>query len=330
MEKPIIEVAADGSVHIERLTIPLPAGISPEARAYLATSPFGETPPPEDIRPMWEGRADFDALLTMMSEAAAQAYPVTIEEQRIAGVRCHLVRPKEDRGGGAKLLINLHGGGLVAGSGSLIEAIPIAAVAGLPVLAVDYRLAPEHVFPAAVDDVVAVYRAMLERHRPQDIVIYGASAGSILTGQVIMRLIRDRLPLPACIGMFTGAGDLTDLGETARIFTLLGFWGHHILPPDHDMSEIRAYLGGHDPADPLLSPLKGDLSGFPPTLLLSGTRDALLSPTAIFHRALRRAGRDAELFVFEAMPHAHWYAFHLPESQEAVDVMARFFWKHLG
>ena len=79
-----------------------------------------------------------------------------------------------------------------------------------------------------------------------------------------------------------------------------------------------------------MAPIKGDLSDFPPTLLVSGTRDAVLSSSALFHRALRRAGREAELYVFEAMPHAHWYNFQLPEAREAIAVMARYFEKQLG
>jgi acetyl esterase/lipase len=226
--------------------------------------------------------------------------------------------------------MNLHGGGFVMGSGSLVEAIPVAHLAKVPVIAVDYRLAPEHPYPAAVDDAVAVYRQMLDYHKPEQIGIYGTSAGGFLTGQTIVRLQREGLPLPACCGVFTAGADLTDLGDTAQIFTLMGFWGDPILPVDHPVSEIRAYIGGADANDPGISPIKGDLGRFPPTLLMSGTRDAVLSATASFHRALRRAGVPAELYVFEAMPHAHWYMLHIPEAQEAVEVMARFFLEKLG
>ena len=115
-----------------------------------------------------------------------------------------------------------------------------------------------------------------------------------------------------------------------RIGNCSGFYGDRVLPSDHELSEIRAYLTGADRNDPLVSPIRGDLSVFPPTLLVSGTRDAILSATAALHRALRRADVEAELFVFEAMPHGHWFLMHLPEAREAVDVMVRFFLKHLG
>ena len=84
-------------------------------------------------------------------------------------------------------------------------------------------------------------------------------------------------------------------------------------------------LEATDRKDPVLSPLFADLSGMPPTLLVTSTRDLLLSDTAMFHRALLGAGNDAQLVVFEALPHAFWYHFQLPETKECLDLMARFF-----
>ena len=108
-----------------------------------------------------------------------------------------------------------------------------------------------------------------------------------------------------------------------------GFTGDHIHPFDHPYSDLALYLDGADPTDPLISPALGDLSFFPPTILVSGTRDATLSCTAVMHRALRRHGVEAELYVFEAMAHGFCYALNLPETIEALDAMAQFFTSHL-
>ena len=325
-------IDSDGGVDLGGRVLPVPNTVSNEARAFLATPPWSEAPPAtSEPIPMWAMRESVDQQMKALSDMALEAYPVDVEEMSIAGVRCHRLTPKDMPPENAgKVLLNLHGGGFVMGSGALVEAIPIANMARITVFAIDYRLAPEHPFPAAVDDVVAVYKEMLKYHQPEQIGIYGASAGGFLTAQTIMRLQGDGIPLPACCGVFTAGGNLTDLGDTAQIFTLMGFWGETVLPPTHELSEIRAYIGGADPSDPVVSPVKGDLSRFPPTLLISGTRDAVLSATTSFHRALRHSGVDADLFVFEAMPHAHWYILHLPEAREALEVMVRFFSKHLG
>jgi len=326
-----MQIDADGTAHLGSRTVPVPKTVSPAAQRFLATPPWPEPPPPWDQLPMWKMRRSTDVIFRQLADLALARHPVTIEETAIAGVRVHLVRPIDapvDRRG--RLLVNLHGGGFVLGSGSLIEAIPIAHLTQTTVVAVDYRLAPEHRFPAAVDDALAVYRAVLTDHDPRHVGIYGASAGGILTAQTVVRLEREGLPRPACVGLFTMSGDFEDYGDTAKLFSLAGFWGHPVLPTDHACSEARAYLGDADRRDPLVSPIHADLSRFPPALLVSGTRDALLSGTTIFHRALRRAGASADLFVFEAMPHAHWYLASLPESQEALQVMADFFDRHLG
>ena len=321
------KIDAEGTADLGGTRVPVPMTVSDEARAYLAASPWGDAPQAEGPAAMWEARAAVDAVMAQLNEATRAAFPVNIEEITIRGVRCHLVKPCEAASFGDRspVLINMHGGGFVMGSGSLVEAIPIAHLSGIPVISVDYRLAPEHPFPAATDDIAAVYQGVLEFHKPSDIGIYGTSAGGFLTGQAAMRFKLDGLPLPACLGIFTAGGDLSDLGDSARIFTLSGFWGEPILPTDHELSEIRAYVGGADIRSPLISPALGDLSGFPPSLLVTGTRDAVLSATASMHRALRRAGVDADLVVFEAMPHAHWYNIQLPEGREAIDIMVRHF-----
>jgi epsilon-lactone hydrolase len=326
-----ITIDRDGTVHLGARTIPVPNTVSPEAQRYLATPPWGNGTPPPNV-PLWELRTTFDSIFKMLTEMARSAYPVQIEEQRIGGIRTDLVSPTAvGEGKQEHLLINLHGGGFVLGSPpALVEAVPIANLTGTRVVTVDYRLAPEHPFPAAIDDIVAVYKELLKTYRPNNIGVFGSSAGAILTSEAAVRFRQLGLPLPAALGVFSGSGDLSDFGDSMAMHTLFGFWGELLRPFDDPGSEVHAYLGGHDPKDPVVSPIYADLTGFPPTLLITGTRDFLLSPTTIFHRALRRSGVEAELVVFEAMPHCHWLAVHLPESREALGVMADFFDRKLG
>lgn len=317
-----------GAITIDGWVVPPPRGVSAEARAFLTTPVWGGDP--VEPVPMWALRDVMDEQTRLRCEAARQVFPVEVSEIDIAGVRCHKVSPPDMPAENAnRLLINLHGGGFVLGSGSLIEAIPIAHATRVPVLVIDYRLAPEHRFPCAVDDVVAVYRALLERYAPARLGLYGASAGGYLAGQVVVRLEREGLPLPACCGIFTAGGDLSDIGETSHLFTFQGFGGAPVPPLGDPLNFFDAYVGDADAEDAAVSPMQGELAFFPPTLLVSGTRDFLLSATASFHRALCRHGVDARLFVFEAMPHAHWYVFELPEAREAIDLMAKFFLQQL-
>lgn len=323
---PTYKVKSDGSVDLGGHVIPVPATISAPAAAQLRLL-AGRPEPPKT--PLWTRRDDIDVVMLGLNERARTRYAVDVDKTEIAGVACHLVRPS-GQSSSRRALLNLHAGGFVAGSESLVEAIPIAALTNTPVIAIDYRLAPEFPYPAAVDDALAVYRQVLTGHAPHEVAIFGTSAGGFLTGQVIARLLHHGLPVPACAGMFSAGGDLRDLGDTPAIFTMGGFTGDPVYPPGHAHSDISQYLAGADPGDPLVSPARGELAGFPPTLLLSGTRDALLSPTALMHRALRRAGVEAELYVYEAMAHGFWYALDLPETAEALNVMAGFFTKHLG
>ncbi len=319
------DIDTDGTVNLGGNPVRIPDTISPEAQQYLSQDLWG-TDTSAPAAPMWETRDATAPAFAALNQQAQAMFPVRIEETRIDGVRCHRVSPleltDEKRG---KILINFHGGGFVIGSGCLVEAIPIAHLTGIVVIAVDYRLAPEHPFPAAVDDALAVYRDALKTRSAEDIGVYGSSAGGFITGQLLARIAREGLPMPACAGVFSAGGDLVSFGDTPQIYTLNGFFGHHLFPLDHELSEVRAYLDGADACDPLVSPVLGEMSNFPPVLLLSGTRDAVLSATTNFHRALRRAGVEADLMVFDAMPHTHWYALHLPETMEALGVMVAFF-----
>ena len=159
--------------------------------------------------------------------------------------------------------------------------------------------------------------------------MYGTSAGAILTAEVAVRLRREGLPLPGVLGIFSGTGDMSRRGRLPGSLHRSGFGGALRIPPT-ETPHHSPYFGSTDPKDPVSAPIYADLKGFPPTLFVTSTRDLLLSGTSELHRAFLRAGVDAELVVFEALPHAFWYDYHLPETKEALDIMARFFDKKLG
>ena len=164
------------------------------------------------------------------------------------------------------------------------------------VWAVDYRMPPDHPFPAALDDCLAAYRALLGERSPERIVIGGASAGGNLAAALILRARDEGLPLPAAVVLMTPGADLTEAGDSHQ--TNLGL---DPLIPGSGRQQFLLYAAGHDLRHPYLSPLNGDFSkGFPPAILTTGTRDMLLSDTVLLHRALRRAGIPAELHVTEA------------------------------
>ena len=319
------KIAPDGTAYVTRV-VPVPTTISPEAQKVLARIVSDATVP----QTLEQRRAGTDRWQVGAGEASKKLYPANVAADTIAGVPVRVVTPlsiapeKGDR-----VLINLHGGGFNSDSGSLTETIPIANLTGTKVVAVLYRLAPEHPYPAGLDDALAVYKELLKTYKPSHIGIYGTSAGAILTAEVTAKLKQLNLPLPGATGIFSGMGDFSQRGDSAAIYALNGFSGH-LDPPKPGARELDYYAGLTDPKDPVLSPLYGDLSGFPPTLFVTSGRDLLLSGTTILHRAYLRAGVKAELVVFEALPHAFWNNPALPESKEADQLMAKFLDTHLG
>ena len=302
----------DGTAHITRV-IPVPKTVSKEAQALLAT---GQSWAPAPNEP----------LAKELIERARKMYPVHEEEKTIAGVRTRLFTPPNvPREKANRILIDLQGGGFVTDSGSFVESIPIASLTKTPVLAVYYRLATEAPFPAAVDDTIAVYKELLKTHRPENMALFGTSAGATLTSEVAVRMKKDSIPLPAALGFFTGAADLSRAGDSQAFFGVPGLADATTKP-----GNVIRYLKGADPDDPLVSPILSDLRGLPPTLNVTGTRDMLLSGTANFHRALLKAGVKSELIVYDAMSHAFWYMIGTPESKEALGAMAEFFDRQLN
>jgi epsilon-lactone hydrolase len=315
-------IDADGTAHITRV-VPVPTTISPEAQTSL------RRPAGAENQTLAERRTGTDAWQTRAGEASLKAYPVKIESITIAGVPVRNILPLDatpmhpDH-----VLINVHGGGFNSDSGSFTESIPIANLTHTRVVSILYRLAPEHQFPAAVDDTVAVYRDLLKTYKPSHIALYGTSAGAILTAEVAVRLKQLNLPLPAALGIFSGLGDFSQSTDSQALFSLRGLTGSLPLPANNPRD--TEYFGSTNPKDPVLSPLYADLHGMPPTLFITSTRDLLLSGTTILHRAFLQSGDNAQLIVFEALPHAFWNDISLPETKEAYGYMANFFTQQLN
>jgi monoterpene epsilon-lactone hydrolase len=313
---------ANGTAHVTRV-IPVPKTISPEAQASL------RRPDGAENQTLAERRTSTDTWQTHAGEVSLKAYPVKIESLTIAGVPVRNVLPLDETPQHPdRVLINVHGGGFNADSGSFTESIPIANLTHTRVIAVLYRLAPEHPFPAAVDDTIAVYRELLKTYKPSHIALYGTSAGAILTAEVAVRLKQLNLPLPGALGIFSGTGDFSQTADSQAMYALHGLTGS--LPVAGTQPRNTEYSGNTDPKDPVLSPLYADLHGMPPSLFITSGRDSQLSGTIILHRAFLSSGDNAQLIVFEALTHAFWNDVSLPETKEAYGYMADFFAQQLN
>ena len=316
-------IDAQGTAHVTRI-VPVPETISAEAQRSLRRQMPDQGPP----QSLADRRNGTDAYTARARVEWSRLCPNQLVEDRIAGVPVRIVTPEGlPEANRDKVLLNLHGGGFNSDSGSYTESIPIAAYSRIKVVAVLYRLAPEHPFPAAVDDSVAVYKELLKTYKPGHVVIYGTSAGAILTAEVAARLKQLGLPLPAALGIFSGLGDFSRDGDSQALYGLRGLSGH--LDPPGPGPHDPEYVVATDPRDPVLSPIFSDPRGLPPTLFVTSGRDLLLSGTVNLHRAYFNAGVDARLVVFDALPHAFWYDSTLPEAIEANHMMADFFIQQL-
>jgi acetyl esterase/lipase len=303
-----------------RLTrdIPVPTSISPHARAVMeagcANVPDRLAHPPElpafDDVEGWKERIRItDELMVFAFADRVDESTFRYDERDVDGVRVVEIVP--DGAPAGPVLLDLHGGALVGGGGEagrLMSSIS-AQRAGLRTWAVDYRMPPDHPYPAPLDDCLTAYRALVSDTPPEQVVVAGASAGGNLAAAMLLRARDEHLPMPAALVLLSPEVDLTESGDTFATnvgvdYVLLDGLG----------ASIALYAAGHDLTDPKLSPLFGDLTGFPPTFLQSGTRDLFLSNTVRMHRALRAHGVDAELHVWEAMPHGGFFG--APEDDE--------------
>ncbi len=295
---------ASRALEVPARAIPIPTSVSAAARQQLARDQVMlPTYPALDDLPGWRAMvAAIDeqilAATTASADSSTDAW-ADIEPVHV-GADVFVITPPVDDAD-QRVYLDLHGGAMILRGGQLCRAagIDTARNTGLRTWAVDYRMPPDHPYPAGLDDCLAAYRALLGLRRADQIVVGGSSAGANLAAAMILRARDEGLPLPAAAILLTPHLDLTESGDTFH--TNMGI---DTVLASSLMPVSLLYAGGSDLADPYLSPLFGDFSrGFPPTLLAGGTRDLLLSNAVRMHRSLRDADVPAELHVLEAAQH---------------------------
>ncbi len=306
--------------------------VSPQMQAMIG-APY---PPHFNADP--KSAAEWKELINRRAAVVIQGIPalkeklgVSVKATQMGGVNVFEVTPnKPNPHNKHRMLMHIHGGGYVFGPGesALPEAMLMASFGGYKVVSVDYRMPPDHPYPAAMDDSMAVWKALLKKHPAKNMAVFGTSTGGAMTLALVLRAKAEKVALPAAIAPGTPWSDIAKIGDTYET----NEWVDNVLVTWDGWLGRAAllYAAGRDLKDPQLSPIYGDFANFPPTILTSGTRDLFLSNTVRTHRKLRRAGVRADLHVYEGQSHAQ-YGFNAdaPETKEAFTEIARFFDQHL-
>jgi len=315
--------------------LPIPAAASEELQAALKNWPVRQL---SDLPDPPSSPAEWKAFIEQSDGQSASSIPQILEQtgvqltrDTIEGVNVHRLMPStvvpenSDR-----LVLYLHGGAYIFGNGDagILEAILIAHRVGIPVLSVDYRMPPDHPFPAAINDVIAVYEYLLESSSPKSIIIGGSSAGGGLALAVAHQLRIRESPFPGAVYAGAPWADLTKTGDTLYTNETID---RLLLTYDGTLAAAgKLYAGEAELKNPLISPVYGDFDGFPPTMLTTGTRDLFLSDVARTHRKLRQSGVKADLHVYEGMSHiGYLVSSETPESMNVYEELKLFVSQHL-
>jgi acetyl esterase/lipase len=308
--------------------IPPPNSLSPQARGFLANAAKRIAATGGQPTGGGDQKDEAEAALKFLRPMASR-FQGTMETIDLPhGAKLYRMTPPGRAGRRAQVAyFDIHGGGFTAGGGEMCQLLAKlrAADYGVVVYAVDYRLAPEHPYPAALDDVMAAYREILTQHDARTLIVGGSSAGGNLASALKLRARDEGLRRPVALLLLTPGLDMTRSGDTylTNRYLDVNLYGGAEGGPS-------AYAGGADLKQPYLSPIYGEIDqGWPPTLLSSGTRDLLLSDTVRMHRAIRRAGVAAELHVTEAGPHGGFMGT-APEDQEVLGECRRFMYAAWG
>jgi epsilon-lactone hydrolase len=331
-----ITILPDGSVRVPEHTVPLSSLLSPEGKAYMA----------EHLRNMQKPEllvqdSGIPPLLAGYLERQRELFAVEKRDVTIAGVHVFDYTPKEgiSERNRKRVLIDLHGGGFSGcwpGCAEL-ESIPMAAIGRIRVVSLDYRQGPKYKFPAASEDVAAVYRELLKTYRAENVGIYGCSAGGMLTGMAVAWFQTHALPAPGAIGVLCAGLTLAGNGFGGDSAYTTAAIGESRAPPPPPSgppptSSPLGYLAGVSMNDPLAAPASSPevLAKFPPTLIVTGTRGFEMSSAVYTHSLLVKQGVETDLHVWEGMFHGFFYNVDVPESRDCYDVIVKFFDRHLG
>ncbi len=286
--------------------------LSPESqqiRLWLVQN-MKNAPPPSSIQ---EARDGLNALARQTPlPAGTQVEPITA-----GGVPCDWVSAPDTATD--KIILCLHGGGYTMGSSQSVHRIAslLSTASGCRALVIDYRLAPEHPFPAAIEDVTAAYRWLLDQGiLPHHIVIVGVSSGGGLTLATLVTLRDAGVALPASAVLLSPWTDLAGTGESMTTRAE----ADPMVTPDMNRYHAALYSGEMDLRHPLISPLYADLSGLPPLLIHVGSDEIMLDDSIRVAERAKAVGVEVTLDVWEGMWHV-WHAFaaQLPEGQQALD-----------
>lgn len=329
-QRPQVTLEPDGTLEVPAQTVPLSVFLSPEAKAYVAQH-LKDMHNPEVL----QQDAGVPRFMKGYLARDFELFAVDKKDEKIGGVHVYDYTPKSgvSAKNGNRVLINLHGGAFMGcwpGCAEL-ESMPVAALGKVRVISVDYREGPDNKFPAASADVAAVYGELLKTHKPQNIGIYGCSAGGTQTAMSVAWFQKHSLPRPGAIGIFCASAGGVVGGDASYTALPLGE-ARLAQPTTPGAKSPRGYFSDTDPNDPLVAPINSPevLAKFPPTLIITGTRDFESSSALYTHERLVKLGVETELHVWEGLFHGFFYNADIPESRDAFNVMIRFFDHHLS
>jgi acetyl esterase/lipase len=306
-------------------SVPAPKGISAAARKVWPNLP--QVPlQAHDL----EKLAALRKFVNFLDDATFEKLktPYSMKDRVTNGITTLWITPPqlkhEDR-----VMIFIHGGGWIVKSRKAQVKLQadVADSLGVKLASIEYRLAPEHPYPAAVNDIVAAYEGIIKEYGAENTGLFGTSAGGGLTLATLLRLKADGLPLPAASAPLSPGADMTASGFMYRNVGLRD----PILPPYGTYTAMQAYVGKADPMDPLVSPVFGDFTGMTPMFLLAGTAEIIGSDAIRVAARARNQGVDVTLLVSDGMWHVPiGNGSGVPELQLAYDEMIKFFKRQMG